>query len=102
MIPGFEKPIVGNKTGDEVTADVTFPEDYHAEKLKGKIAQFIINIKKVEQLDLPKVDEEFAKLFGIEDGNIEALHAEVRKNMQRGIRPNFKSFCKRASHSGST
>ena len=94
MIPGFEKPIVGNKTGDEVTADVTFPEDYHAEKLKGKIAQFIINIKKVEQLDLPKVDEEFAKLFGIEDGNIEALHVEVRKNMQRELDQTLKASVK--------
>jgi trigger factor len=88
MIPGFEKPIVGNKTGDEVIADVTFPEDYHAEKLKGKAAQFIINIKKVEQLDLPKVDEEFAKLFGIEDGNIEldqTLKASVKEQIIAGL-----------------
>jgi trigger factor len=94
MIPGFEKPIVGNKTGDEVIADVTFPEDYHAEKLKGKVAQFTINIKKVEQLDLPKVDEEFAKLFGIVDGNIDALHAEVRKNMQRELDQTLKASIK--------
>jgi trigger factor len=94
MIPGFEKPIIGNKTGDEVIADVTFPEDYHAEKLKGKVAQFTINIKKVEQLDLPKIDEKFAKLFGIEDGNIEALHTEVRKNMQRELDQTLKALIK--------
>jgi trigger factor len=94
MIPGFEKPIVGNKTGDEVIADVTFPEDYHAEKLKGKAAQFTINIKKVEQLDLPEIDEKFAKLFGIEDGNIEALHTEVRKNMQRELDQTLKALIK--------
>jgi trigger factor len=94
MIPGFEKPIVGNKTGDEVIADVTFPEDYHADKLKGKAAQFTINIKKVEQLDLPKVDEEFAKLFGIEDGNIESLNTEVRSNMQRELDQTLKATVK--------
>ena len=94
MIPGFEKPIVGNKTGDEVIADVTFPDDYHADKLKGKAAQFIINIKKVEQLDLPKVDEEFAKLFGIEDGNIESLNSEVRSNMQRELDQTLKAAVK--------
>jgi|TARA_B110000240_G_scaffold184580_1_gene219350 trigger factor len=94
MIPGFEKPIVGAKIGDEVIADVTFPEDYHAEKLKGKVAQFTINIKKIEQLDLPQVDEEFAKLFGIEDGNIEALHDEVRKNMQRELDQTLKASVK--------
>lgn len=94
MIPGFEKPIVGNKTGDEVVADVTFPEDYHADKLKGKDAQFTITLKKVEQLDLPKVDEDFAKLFGIEDGNIESLEAEVRKNMQRELDQTLKANVK--------
>ncbi|MFT4937051.1 MAG: trigger factor [Paraglaciecola sp.] len=94
MIPGFEKPIVGNKTGDEVIADVTFPDDYHADKLKGKAAQFTINIKKVEQLDLPKVDEEFAKLFGIEDGSIESLNAEVRNNMQRELDQTLKASVK--------
>jgi trigger factor len=94
MIPGFEKPIVGNKTGDEVIADVTFPEVYHADKLKGKAAQFTINIKKVEQLDLPKVDEDFAKLFGIEDGNIESLNTEVRSNMQRELDQTLKASVK--------
>jgi trigger factor len=94
MIPGFEKPLVGAKTGDEVLVDVTFPEDYHAEKLKGKAAQFTVNVKKVEQLDLPKVDAEFAKLFGIEDGSIEALHAEVRKNMQRELDQTLKARVK--------
>jgi trigger factor len=94
MIPGFEKPIVGNKTGEEVIADVTFPEDYHADKLKGKEAQFTITIKKVEQLDLPKVDEEFAKLFGIEDGNIESLETEVRNNMQRELDQTLKANVK--------
>ncbi|MEO9946122.1 trigger factor [Paraglaciecola sp.] len=94
MIPGFEKPIVGHKTGEEVIVDVTFPEDYHAEKLKGKDAQFTVNIKKVEALNLPKVDEEFAKLFGIEDGNIDALNDEVRKNMQRELDQTLKASVK--------
>ncbi|MEP0356210.1 trigger factor [Paraglaciecola sp.] len=94
MIPGFEKPIVGHKTGEEVIVDVTFPEDYHAEKLKGKDAQFTVNIKKVEALNLPKVDEEFAKLFGIEDGNIDDLNDEVRKNMQRELDQTLKASVK--------
>jgi trigger factor len=94
MIPGFEKPIVGSKTGEEVVSDVTFPEDYHAEALKGKEAQFTITIKKTEGLNLPKVDEEFAKLFGIEDGDIDALNAEVRKNMQRELDQTLKASVK--------
>ncbi|AEE22156.1 trigger factor [Paraglaciecola chathamensis] len=94
MIPGFEKPIVGAKTGEEVVADVTFPEDYHAEALKGKEAQFKITVNKVEGLSLPKVDEEFAKLFGVEDGDVEALNTEVRKNMQRELEQTLKANVK--------
>ena len=94
MIPGFEKPIVGAKAGEEVVADVTFPEDYHAEALKGKEAQFKITVNKVEGLSLPKVDEEFAKLFGVDDGDVEALNAEVRKNMQRELEQTLKANVK--------
>lgn len=94
MIPGFEKPLIGAKAGDEVVSDVTFPEDYHAENLKGKAAQFTITVTKVEGLELPKVDADFAKLFGIEDGDIEALRAEVRKNMQRELDQTLKAKLK--------
>ncbi|GAB5380398.1 MAG: trigger factor [Aliiglaciecola sp.] len=94
MIPGFEKPLVGAKKGEEVVSDVTFPEDYHAENLKGKDAQFTITVTKVEGLDLPKVDEEFAKLFGIEDGDVEKLNVEVRKNMQRELDQTLKAKLK--------
>ena len=94
MIPGFEKPLVGAKAGEEVIVDVTFPEDYHAEKLKGKAAQFTVKVNKVEALDLPKVDADFAKLFGIEDGSIESLTEEVRKNMQRELDQTLKAAVK--------
>ncbi|MFA3789543.1 trigger factor [Aliiglaciecola sp. SL4] len=100
MIPGFEKPLVGAKKGEEVVSKVTFPEDYHAENLKGKDAEFAITVTKVEGLELPKVDEEFAKLFGIEDGNIEDLKAEVRKNMQRELDQTLKAKLKEDVISG--
>ena len=94
MIPGFEKPLVGAKAGEEVTIEVTFPEDYHAENLKGKDAVFQTTVKKVEGLNLPKVDEEFAKLFGVEEGGVDALKAEVRKNMQRELNQTLKAQVK--------
>ncbi len=100
MIPGFEEPIVGAKVGDTVVADVTFPEEYHAEKLKGKAAQFTITVNKVEELELPEVNEEFAKLFGIEDGAVDSLRAEVRKNMQRELDHNLKTQVKEAVIAG--
>ncbi|MFT6328408.1 MAG: trigger factor [Bermanella sp.] len=94
MIPGFEKPLVGAKTGDEIVSEVTFPDDYHAEALKGKNASFAITVTKVEGLDLPKVDDEFSKLFGVEEGGVEALKAEVKKNMQRELDQTLKATVK--------
>ena len=85
MIPGFEKEITGMKVGEEKTITVTFPEDYHAENLKGKEAEFDIKVHKTEGPELPEVNDEFAKLFGVEDGGVEALREEVSKNMTREL-----------------
>jgi trigger factor len=90
MIPGFEKDIVGMKAGEEKTITVNFPDDYHAENLKGKEAEFDIVVHKTEGPTLPKVDDEFAKLFNIEEGGVEALRDEVRKNMTRELSQTVK------------
>ncbi|AGO53930.1 trigger factor [Serratia plymuthica] len=86
MIPGFEEGLVGHKAGEEFVIDVNFPEDYHAENLKGKAAKFAIVLKKVEERELPELTEEFIKRFGVADGSIEGLRAEVRKNMERELK----------------
>ncbi|CAI0895593.1 Trigger factor [Serratia quinivorans] len=86
MIPGFEEGLVGHKAGEEFTIDVNFPEDYHAENLKGKAAKFAIVLKKVEERELPELTEEFIKRFGVADGSTEGLRAEVRKNMERELK----------------
>ncbi|MCJ8320228.1 MAG: trigger factor [Colwellia sp.] len=100
MIPGFENDIVGMKVGEEKTITVTFPEDYHAENLKGKEAEFDIVVKKTEGPSLPKVDEEFAKLFNIEEGGVEALRDEVRKNMTRELNQAVKAKVKEQAIEG--
>ena len=61
FIPGFEEQLVGKNIGEEVTVDVTFPEVYHAENLKGKAAQFIVKINGIRAKELPALDDEFAK-----------------------------------------
>ena len=94
MIPGFEKEITGMKVGEEKTINVTFPEDYHAENLKGKDAEFDIKVNKTEGPVLPKVDEDFAKLFGVEEGGVDALREEVKKNMTRELNQAVKAKVK--------
>ena len=85
MIPGFEDGIVGKKAGEEVVVDVTFPEEYHAENLKGKPAQFTITVNKVEVQELPELTDEFAVTFGVAEGGLDALKEEVKKNMSREL-----------------
>nr|WP_314263466.1 trigger factor [uncultured Moellerella sp.] len=86
MIPGFEEGVLGHKVGEEFEIDVNFPEDYHAENLKGKAAKFAITLTKVEQRELPEFTEEFIKRFGISDGTLAGLRTEVRKNMHRELK----------------
>ena len=61
FIPGFEDQVVGHSVGDEFEVNVTFPEDYHAEELKGKPAVFKIKLHEIKAKELPTVDDEFAK-----------------------------------------
>jgi len=94
MIPGFEDGVVGKKAGDEFTVEVTFPEEYHAENLKGKAASFVIKLHKVEAQELPELTEEFVAKFGVEDGSVDGLKAEVRKNMERELKQAVKGRIK--------
>ncbi len=61
FIPGFEDQVIGHNVGDEFDIDVTFPEDYHAEELKGKPAVFKIKLHEIKMKELPVVDDEFVK-----------------------------------------
>ena len=85
MIPGFESGVEGHKAGEEFNIEVTFPEDYHAENLKGKVATFAITLNEVQAANLPEVNDEFATLFGITEGGIDALRGEISKNMSREL-----------------
>ncbi|MCT6884482.1 MAG: trigger factor [Gilliamella apis] len=94
MIPGFEDAIIGHKAGDQFDINVTFPEDYHAENLKGKPAVFAATLKKVEELELPELTEDVVKRFGIADGTVDSLRAEVRKNMLRELNATIRNKIK--------
>lgn len=98
MIPGFEDGIIGMKAGEEKVIDVTFPEDYQAEHLRGKFAQFKITVKKVEKPKLPEIDAEFLSVFGVtEEEGVEKLKADVRKNMEREVKNSLRVSLKQAA-----
>ncbi len=94
MIPGFEDGLLGHKAGEEFTIDVNFPEEYHAENLKGKAAQFAIKLNAVEEQVLPEMTADFVKKFGVESGELEDLKADVKKNMARELEQTLKNSVK--------
>tara|TARA_A100001391_G_scaffold66729_3_gene42449 strand:- start:33394 stop:35001 length:1608 start_codon:yes stop_codon:yes gene_type:complete len=81
FIPGFEEQLTGVKTGEEKTITVTFPEDYPAEHLKGKEAQFAITVKQVKVEAESKIDEDFAKSLGLE--SLEQLTGLVKGQLEQ-------------------
>lgn len=94
MIPGFESQLTGLKAGDQKTIQVEFPEDYQAEHLAGKNTEFDITVHEVKEAQLPELNEELVKSFGIEDGTIDSLREDIRKNMQRELKQRIDSRIK--------
>ncbi len=85
MIPEFDELVVGMKKGENKIDAITFPSDYPAKELSGKVVEFDIKVKNVEEGRLPDIDENFAKEFGIEDGSLDKLEKEVEKNLNREV-----------------
>lgn len=97
MIPGFEDGMKGMKAGEEKTIKVTFPADYQAENLQGKEADFKISVKEIKAPKLPELNEEFFELFGVKEGGLDKLKADVRKNMEREIKNAGRNQVKQAA-----
>lgn len=85
MIPGFEDALIGKAVGETVTFPVTFPEDYRAENLKGKSAEFTAIIHAIEVPELPALNEDFVKAFGVASGDMSLLKEELKRNMVREL-----------------
>ncbi|SIS57775.1 trigger factor [Neptunomonas antarctica] len=90
MIPGFEDGLVGAKAGDEVEVNASFPEEYHAENLKGKAAVFKVKVLTVSTPHLPELNEELFAKFGLEATDLETFKVEVRSNMEREMKNALK------------
>jgi trigger factor len=96
MIPGFEKGLVKSKAGEEVSLDLTFPEDYRNADLAGKAAVFKVTVNKVSAPVLPELDDAFFAAFGVTEGGVEGFRKEVASNMERELRKASKNRLKTA------
>lgn len=92
FIPGFEDQLEGHKAGDDVEVKVTFPKDYHAEKLAGKDAVFEVKMHEVKEKQLPKLDDDFAKDV---DEDVDTL-ADLKKKTKKQLEDQKKDAAKGA------
>jgi trigger factor len=81
----FENALIGAAAGDEKQFDATFGAEHSNKKLAGRTATFSVKIVKVEEQRPAELDAEFAKSFGVADGNLDALRSEVKANMEREL-----------------
>jgi trigger factor len=93
VLKDFDRALHGARAGESVTATVLFPQDYPAKNLAGKTAVFAIDVKKVEERQLPALDDEFAAAFGLA-GGASALRGEVRNNMERELNERLRAETK--------
>jgi trigger factor len=86
MLPQFDHGVRGMKAGESKTFPVAFPADYQGQDVAGKEADFLVTMKKIEAQHLPEVNEAFVKTLGIKEATVEALRADVKKNLEREVK----------------
>ena len=86
MLAAFENAVRGMKVGDSKTFPLQFPADYQGKDVAGKEADFMVTLKKIEAQHLPEVNEALAKSLGIKEGTIEALRADIKRNLEREVK----------------
>src|SRR6266850_96553 len=83
LLPEFDAAVRGMSAGESKSFELKFPDDYHGKDVAGKQAAFTVTVKKVEEAQLPELDEQFAKSLGVADGSLEKMRGEIRANVQR-------------------
>jgi trigger factor len=94
MLPDFENGLIGMRAGDEKDITVTFPDDYGAENLAGRTADFHVTARRVETQKLPEIDDDFCAAFGIGEGGVAKLREEVLDSMRRELEQTVQSRLK--------
>jgi len=84
-MPELEEGLRGARAGEQRTLNVVFPAQHPNKKLAGQSAELHLSIKAVEEQSLPEVDEEFFRGYGVEQGGLAEMRAEVRKSMEQEL-----------------
>lgn len=90
-VEDFDKNLTGMKTGQSKTFDVIFPADYQNAEVAGKTATYDVTMTAVAAAKVPEVDNEFAKMLGVEDGNVEKMMADIRESLEQEVEKRIQS-----------
>jgi trigger factor len=85
MLADFERAVVGLRAGEQTQFALAFPPDYPARQAAGRTAQFEVKVGRVEALQLPPVDADFARALGVADGDLVRMRSELRANLEREV-----------------
>jgi trigger factor len=91
MLPEFEEAVLGMKAGESKTFPLNFPADYHGQDVAGKTADFMVTLNSVEAQNLPEINEELVQALGVAEGTVEALRADIRKNLDREVKQRLQA-----------
>ena len=90
MIPGFEEGLIGLKVGDEKDLNINFPDDYHAEDLKGKPVKFKIKVNEVLETSLPELNKDFFSKIGIDVETTEEFKKDLKVKLEKDLEVSLK------------
>lgn len=100
MLPDFEKALFDVSAGEEKAFKVKFPKDYQAEDLAGNKVDFDIKVHRVEEQELPPLDDSLAEAYGVEDGGLAKLRDDVKDNMSRELDERIRADLREQAMSG--
>ncbi len=92
LITGFEEGLIGAKAGETKILALKFPDDYHSENLAGKDVEFSVSVKEVKESVLPELNDDFFKIYGVDEGGIEAFKDTLKNNMTRELEQKVKEL----------
>ena len=94
LLPEFEKQVAGMRANETKVFELTFPEDYHGKEVAGKTASFEVTLKHIAEPKLPEIDAEFAKNFGVRDGDLEKLKRDIKDNLLKEAKTRMQARIK--------
>jgi len=100
MLPGFEKGLTGVKADEEKSFKVKFPKEYQVEQLANKKVDFTIQVHRVEAEELPPLDDSLAEAYGVKEGGLDKLRADIVENMEREAEQKIRSDVREQAMTG--